>query len=50
MFQVWARININDGRDKMSDDELREFIKSAVAGTLPSGDGAEKLVDSTELH
>jgi hypothetical protein len=33
-------VNVNDARDQQTEAELRDFMISAIAGTVSCGDGA----------
>ncbi len=45
-----STVTVNDGRDKMSDAELRALIAAAVAGTVSGGNGAAKSDDPIITH
>lgn len=45
-----STVNVNDGRDRMTDVELRSLIAAAVAGTVSSGNGAAKSDDPQIVH
>jgi hypothetical protein len=43
-------VNVNDARDQQTEAELRDFMISAIAGTISCGDGAAEPDDQVVTH
>jgi hypothetical protein len=43
-------VNVNDARDQQTEAELRDFILSAITGTVSCGDGAAEPDDQVVTH
>jgi len=45
-----STVNVSDTGDKRSEQELRDFMISAIAGTISCGDGAAEPDDQVVTH
>jgi hypothetical protein len=43
-------VNVNDARDQQTEAELRDFMISAIVGTISCGDGAAEPDDQVVTH
>ena len=47
---VIGAADVNDARDQQTEAELRDFILSAITGTVSCGDGAAEPDDQVVTH